>query len=232
MSKIGIATLGLAVLAGCGGGGGGATSTSTANQPVTGFTLTSTAFSNGASIPTAYRCVNSGGAGNLPPLAWSNLPSGTKSLIVIMDDVDAAAVQGTTYTHYFAVIPYQAQVNLISSIDAVSNPALPYEKLTAAAGNNWVVLADLQPCNPQTTAHTYRWTAYALNAEYNSIATLKTQFDPIINNAFASSTTAENLNSYTINGNTIQANPRFTRSTFEADYGSYILGKATLSGTM
>lgn len=228
-AKMIFSAIALSALAACGGGGGSAgTSPSTS----TTFTLSSAAFSNGGSIPNAYRCIPSGGGGNLPQLSWSNLPSGTKSLVIIMDDVDAAAVQGTTYTHYFALIPYQNQVNAISSIDAVSNPTLPYEKLWSTAGNNWTVLSDLPPCNPQTTAHTYRWTIYALNTEYNSISTMKTEFDEVINNAFSSSDTTNNLNYFIVNGSSIQANPKFTRSTFESSYNSYIIDKSTLSGTM
>jgi phosphatidylethanolamine-binding protein (PEBP) family uncharacterized protein len=86
------------LLSACGGGGGVAEAPSN-NPPAATFTLSSTAFSNGSSIPNEYRCVPAGGAGNLPQLAWSNLPTGTKSIIIIMDDTDAASVQGTTYTH-------------------------------------------------------------------------------------------------------------------------------------
>jgi phosphatidylethanolamine-binding protein (PEBP) family uncharacterized protein len=228
--------LSLLALAACGGGGGGGgTGTGTGSggvTPSTAFTLTSTAFSNGATIPNAYRCVNSGGGGKLPQLSWTNLPTGTKSLIVIMDDTDAQAVQGSTYTHYFALIPYQTQVAALSAIDEVSNPSLPYEKVWTTSSNNWVVLSDLPPCNPQTTAHTYRWTIYALNTEYNSIPSMKSQFEEIINNAINSTTVVENLNYLSVNGSSVQAIPRFTRSSFESTYGSFILDKVTLSGTM
>jgi len=227
-----ISGLSLLALAACGGGGGGSGSGSGGVTPSTAFTLSSSAFSNGATIPNSYRCVNRGGSGKLPQLSWTNLPAGTKSLIVIMDDTDAQAVQGSTYTHYFALIPYQTQVAALSAIDEVSNPSFPYEKQWTTSSNNWMVLSDLPPCNPQTTAHTYRWTIYALNTEYNSIPSMKSQFDTIINNAFNSNSVVENLNYFSVNGSSMQATPRFTRSSFESTYGSFILDKVTLSGTM
>src|SRR6185437_3021384 len=51
-----------------------------------GFTLTSTAFTEGAAIPSRFTC---DGAGTAPPLAWTGAPSGTKSFALIADDPDA-----------------------------------------------------------------------------------------------------------------------------------------------
>ena len=234
IGRTALAALGLATLFGCGGGGGGggAAGNTGNTTPTTAFTLASTSFASGASIPNSFRCTASGGAGNLPQLNWSNTPTGTKSLVIIMDDEDAVAVQGSTYTHYFALIPREAQLNAISSIDAVNNSLMPYEKTTLTAGTNWVVLADLPPCNPTGTPHTYRWTAYALNTEYNSIATMKAEFDPIITAALNSSSTVENLNSFVVNGMTITVTPKFTRASFEASDGSFIIQKSTFSGRM
>jgi Raf kinase inhibitor-like YbhB/YbcL family protein len=48
--------------------------------------LTSTAFADGAAIPTRY---TADGANLSPPLAWSFLPDGTKSLALIVHDPDA-----------------------------------------------------------------------------------------------------------------------------------------------
>jgi Raf kinase inhibitor-like YbhB/YbcL family protein len=48
--------------------------------------LTSTAFADGAAIPAKYSCEG----GNVsPPLAWSFLPDGTRSLALIVHDPDA-----------------------------------------------------------------------------------------------------------------------------------------------
>lgn len=237
MSRITIMAIGLLTLVGCGGGGGGGSvgtggTSSNGTSPSNTFTLSSTSFSSGASIPTSFRCTNSGGAGNLPQLNWSNLPAGTKSLVIIMDDEDAALVQGSTYTHYFALIPREAQLSTITSINSVSSPTLPYENSTSTAGSNWIVLSDLPPCNPTSTPHTYRWTAYALNTDYNSITAMKTEFDAVINNALNTSGLTENLNYTIINGTTLTPQPRFTRVSFEAAYGQFIADKATFTGRM
>lgn len=48
--------------------------------------LTSTAFAHQAGIPTRHTC---DGADLSPPLAWSGVPAGTRSLALVVDDPDA-----------------------------------------------------------------------------------------------------------------------------------------------
>ena len=50
------------------------------------FRIYSPAFSEGGPIPRAHTC---DGADLSPPLAWSELPDGTRELALIMDDPDA-----------------------------------------------------------------------------------------------------------------------------------------------
>jgi Raf kinase inhibitor-like YbhB/YbcL family protein len=56
--------------------------------------LTSSAFERGAAIPQRYTCE---GDDLSPPLAWSGLPEGTRSLALILDDPDAPR---GTFTHW------------------------------------------------------------------------------------------------------------------------------------
>lgn len=50
------------------------------------LTLTSSAFTEGSSIPSDFTCE---GADASPPLSWAGAPAGTKSFVLIIDDPDA-----------------------------------------------------------------------------------------------------------------------------------------------
>ena len=54
-------------------------------KPLT-LRLESEAFSEGGTIPRKYTCE---GDDVSPPLAWTGVPEGTKSLVLIVDDPDA-----------------------------------------------------------------------------------------------------------------------------------------------
>ena len=58
------------------------------------FHLTATAFRNGGFIPKKFTC---DGPDISPELAWTEPPTGTKSLALIMDDPDAPA---GTWVHW------------------------------------------------------------------------------------------------------------------------------------
>ena len=61
--------------------------------------ISSTAFGHQSAIPTLYTCE---GKDISPPLAWSDLPTGTKSLALIVDDPDAPdpAAPKMTWVHW------------------------------------------------------------------------------------------------------------------------------------
>ena len=61
--------------------------------------LTSTAFASGGEIPAVHTCE---GPDHSPPLAWSGVPSGARSLALIVDDPDAPDPKAPkmTYVHW------------------------------------------------------------------------------------------------------------------------------------
>jgi Raf kinase inhibitor-like YbhB/YbcL family protein len=50
--------------------------------------VTSTAFTDGGSLPVTF---TADGAGVAPPIAWSNIPDGARSVVLIVEDPDAPA---------------------------------------------------------------------------------------------------------------------------------------------
>jgi hypothetical protein len=58
--------------------------------------LTSAAFRQGADIPRKYTC---DGANTSPPFAWSGVPEGTRSLLLVCSDPDAPS---GTFHHWAA----------------------------------------------------------------------------------------------------------------------------------
>lgn len=60
------------------------------------FTISSPAFSEGATVPKQFTC---DGTDAPPPIQVSNPPEGTRSFAVIMDDPDAPS---GTFTHWLA----------------------------------------------------------------------------------------------------------------------------------
>jgi len=117
------------------------------------MTVTSTAFQEGGSIPVQYTCK---GAGISPPLAWSGVPEGAKSLALIVDDPDAPM---GTWVHWvlFNIPP--------------KSPGLPEAVPAGAAladGTVQAIGSSRQnrfqgPCPPSGT-HRYFFKLYALDA--------------------------------------------------------------------
>lgn len=76
-----------------------AQTTSSSPRELSVMHLQSTAFGPGEEIPAVHTCQ---GANLSPPLTWSNLPAGTKSLVLIIDDPDAPdpAAPKLTWVHW------------------------------------------------------------------------------------------------------------------------------------
>lgn len=63
---------------------------------MTEITVWSEAFRIGERIPTRYTC---DGRNMSPPISWTNIPSNTRSIALIMDDHDTS---GGVFTHWVA----------------------------------------------------------------------------------------------------------------------------------
>ena len=118
------------------------------------MTLSSTAFDNDAPIPGRYTCE---GADVSPPLAWSGVPAGARSLVLIVDDPDAPdpAAPRMTWVHWLL---YNLPVDSGGLPEAVRE--LPAG--TLAGTNDSKRTAYSGPC-PPIGRHRYFHKLYALD---------------------------------------------------------------------
>lgn len=116
------------------------------------ITVTSSAFTEGGMIPKKYTC---DGADMSPPLSWSGIPKGTKSLAIIADDPDAPA---GTWVHW---VVYNLPPDLTGFPESV-----PPQKTLANGGiqgqTDFRRIGYGGPCPPGGT-HRYFFRVYALD---------------------------------------------------------------------
>jgi Raf kinase inhibitor-like YbhB/YbcL family protein len=119
--------------------------------------LTSSAFVHLMDIPSLYTCE---GENQSPPLSWSNIPDGTKSLVLIVDDPDApdSAAPKMTWVHW---VLYNIPPNA-TGLDAgkLGVPTLPAGTLNGL--NSWDKTGYGGPC-PPIGRHRYFHKLYALD---------------------------------------------------------------------
>jgi Raf kinase inhibitor-like YbhB/YbcL family protein len=84
----------------------------TKGEEIVGITVTSDAFTEGSMIPMQYTC---DGADISPPLKWSGIPDGAKSLALICDDPDAPS---KTWVHW---VLYNLPPDLTGLPDSISS---------------------------------------------------------------------------------------------------------------
>lgn len=116
-----------------------------------GLKISSSAFENNGHIPSKYTC---DGANVNPPLKIENVPQGTKSLVLIFDDIDAPR---GSYAHWILwnIDPEVKEIKENSVLEG------------AVQGTN-----DLKKCNyggpcPPGRAHKYVFKIYALDTRLN-----------------------------------------------------------------
>lgn len=126
------------------------------------FTLSSTAFKPGGEIPARHTCE---GADISPPLIWSDVPTGTASLVLIVDDPDAPDPKAPRMTWVHWVV-----YNLPSEGGGLAEGA---KELPAGAGhgmNDWKRTGYGGPC-PPIGRHRYFHKLYALNSVLPDLGT-------------------------------------------------------------
>ncbi|MFQ5798082.1 MAG: YbhB/YbcL family Raf kinase inhibitor-like protein [Bacteroidota bacterium] len=118
--------------------------------------MTSGAFEEGGMIPKQYTC---DGPDVSPPLVWSSVPNGTKSLALICDDPDAPM---GTWVHWVLF-------NLPPDIKELPEKVAPQKTLANGARqgtNDFRKIGYGGPCPPSGT-HRYYFKLYALDTEIN-----------------------------------------------------------------
>jgi len=114
--------------------------------------LVSPAFPPGGAIPSEYTC---SGADISPPLTWSGLPDGTKSLVLVVEDPDASS---GVFRHWVAFdIP--ASLHGLAAGYGPNRPASGFRETR----NDFGGAGYGGPCPPPGPAHHYRFRLFAIS---------------------------------------------------------------------
>ncbi len=115
--------------------------------------IKSSVFGNNGQIPPVFTC---SGKNINPELIFENIPEGTKSLALIMDDPDASG--GITFIHWLIW-------NIPSSTDSIPENSVP---AGAVQGKNDAgIFGYTGPCPPPGKPHHYRFKLFALDETLN-----------------------------------------------------------------
>jgi Raf kinase inhibitor-like YbhB/YbcL family protein len=118
--------------------------------------ITSTVFKEGSMITAKYTC---DGQDISPPLEWKDVPPGTKSFALIMDDPDAPA---GTWVHWIIFnIPPD-----VTKLDENVRPETAFKNGMKQGENSWPRIGYGGPCPPSGT-HRYYFKLYALDIGLN-----------------------------------------------------------------
>lgn len=130
------------------------------------FSLASAAFEDGAAIPTVYTC---DGNDMSPPLYWSDVPAGTRSYALVVDDPDAPDPQAprTRWVHW---VVYDIPADCVGLPEGVTAKSLPPGARDGL--NDWQKPGYRGPC-PPVGRHRYVHTLYALDTELGDLGTPK-----------------------------------------------------------
>ncbi len=127
-----------------------------------GLTLQSERFENGGEIPRRFTCE---GHDVAPPLRWSNLPEGTRSLALIVDDPDAPdpTASQRTWVHW---VLFDIPADSRGLPEAAEKNRLP--EGTRVGINDWQRAGYGGPCPPMGR-HRFFFKLYALDTELTGL---------------------------------------------------------------
>jgi Raf kinase inhibitor-like YbhB/YbcL family protein len=136
----------LAITFGC---KGQAVTTTTEGDLQMTMQLTSSVLVEGGSIPKQYTC---DGLNTSPDLAWTGVPSETKSLALIVDDPDAPAGD---WVHWVLYDLPPDLTSLPEGVQGIGTQGVNDFRKTSYGG----------PCPPRGSKHRYFFKIYALDQE-------------------------------------------------------------------
>ncbi|MDE2117889.1 MAG: YbhB/YbcL family Raf kinase inhibitor-like protein [Betaproteobacteria bacterium] len=118
--------------------------------------ITSSSFMHDRVIPARHTC---DGVNTSPPLAWTGVPAGAKSLALIVDDPDAPdpAAPRMTWVHW---VLYNIPLNASGLKEGIAAKDLPSGTLQGV--NDWQRSGYGGPC-PPVGKHRYFFKLYALD---------------------------------------------------------------------
>lgn len=119
--------------------------------------LTCSSFENNGTIPARYTC---DGQDCSPPLSWTGVPDGTKSLVLIVDDPDAPDPNAPkkTWAHWLLYNISPTATGLVEDLAVADLPAG-----TLQGANDWQRTGYGGPC-PPIGRHRYYHKLFALNS--------------------------------------------------------------------
>jgi Raf kinase inhibitor-like YbhB/YbcL family protein len=144
-----------------------------------GFALESGVFENAQAIPSRHSCE---GEDVSPPLRWTNVPEGTRSLALVVDDPDAP---GGVFTHWIAW-----------GLDPAAEGLGEGESAPREGQNDFGTTGYRGPCPPSGHGrHRYVFRLYALDSDPELAAgAAKTELEQAIEGHVL--TTAELVGTY------------------------------------
>jgi Raf kinase inhibitor-like YbhB/YbcL family protein len=145
------------LLTGCGSGSDNDPEFDPKSSLIATIDISSAAFEDGDSIPPEYTC---DGNNTSPPLRWSDVPGGTRSIAILVDDPDAPA----------GIFRHCSVYNIPSgtrSLPAGQASTIKLKDSTRQTINTFDNIGYSGPCPPEGQEHEYVFFIYALSEPLN-----------------------------------------------------------------